>query len=242
MIFSYRRVSTEEQHNGPQAQTDCVSRWAEGRGVQIDEDFCDIGVSGSIPLAERPRGGEMCSRIAGALRADSGLTARNVGGSGSAESPMVIASKLDRLFRSVADAAQTLSSWRETGVVLVSVAEGFDMSSPYGRAMAQMASVFAELEREMIRSRTSDALSAMRRRGECIGGLPYGWILAADGNHTIPCQREQEQITWMKSMRSQGWTYEAIGRSLNDNGIPTKLAGGTWRSTQVRRILNRSLS
>src|SRR5262249_42140142 len=48
--------------------------------------------------------------------------------------------------------------------------ESFDMTSPYGRAMAQMASVFAELERAMIRERTRSAMSMKRTRGERISG------------------------------------------------------------------------
>jgi DNA invertase Pin-like site-specific DNA recombinase len=54
----------------------------------------------------------------------------------------------------VADAAQTVTSFDRYGIELVAISEGFDMTNPYGRAMAQMASVFAELERAMIRERT----------------------------------------------------------------------------------------
>jgi len=42
------------------------------------------------------------------------------------------------------------------------------MTNPYGRAMAQMASVFAELERAMIRERTRAAMKVKRGRKERI--------------------------------------------------------------------------
>jgi DNA invertase Pin-like site-specific DNA recombinase len=48
------------------------------------------------------------------------------------------------------------------GIELVAIAEGFDMTNPYGRAMAQMASVFSELERAMIRERTRAAVCDVR--------------------------------------------------------------------------------
>jgi DNA invertase Pin-like site-specific DNA recombinase len=51
-----------------------------------------------------------------------------------------------------------------------------DITTPYGRAMAQMASVFAELERAMIKERTRRAMSVKRSRGERISGhAPFGW-------------------------------------------------------------------
>jgi hypothetical protein len=90
--------------------------------------------------------------------------------------------KLDRLFRSVADAANVIADFDTKGIQLVSIGESFDMSSPYGRAMAQMASVFAELERAMIRERTRSAMSVKRSRGERISGYaPVGWDFGRGG-------------------------------------------------------------
>jgi DNA invertase Pin-like site-specific DNA recombinase len=84
---------------------------------------------------------------------------------------VVVVAKLDRLFRSVADAAQTITSFDRYGIELVAISEGFDMTNPYGRAMAQMASVFAELERAMIRERTRAAMIVKRGRKERISGM-----------------------------------------------------------------------
>jgi DNA invertase Pin-like site-specific DNA recombinase len=79
----------------------------------------------------------------------------------------------------VADAAQTIAEFDRLGIELVAIAEGFDMTNPYGRAMAQMASVFAELERAMIRERTRAALKVKRDRRERISRhAPVGWDVA----------------------------------------------------------------
>jgi hypothetical protein len=55
--------------------------------------------------------------------------------------PVIVVAKFDRLFRAIADAAQTIVDFDQMGIELVAGAEGFDMTNPYGRAMEQMASV-----------------------------------------------------------------------------------------------------
>jgi DNA invertase Pin-like site-specific DNA recombinase len=75
------------------------------------------------------------------------------------------------------------------------------MTNPYGRAMAQMASVFAELERAMIRERTKAAMKVKRSRREYMSHqVPFGWDLASNG---ILIENRQEQATIRKS-RSLG--------------------------------------
>jgi len=149
MIFSYRRCSLDDMHHGPAAQADRIEAWARNQNVLVERDFFDDGVSGSIPLAERPQGAVMLN----ALKKKAGER-------------LVVVAKLDRLFRSVADAATTIDSWDKAGIKLVAIGENFDMGSPLGRAMAQLASVFAELERAMIRERTKAALASKKARGE----------------------------------------------------------------------------
>jgi DNA invertase Pin-like site-specific DNA recombinase len=105
------------------------------KGLSLVTIFEDAGVSGGKALATRPAG----TRLLAAARKNK---------------PVLVVAKFDRLFRSVADAAQTIADFDKKGIELVAIAESFDMTSPYGRAMAQMASVFAELERAMIRERT----------------------------------------------------------------------------------------
>jgi DNA invertase Pin-like site-specific DNA recombinase len=46
---------------------------------------------------------------------------------------------------------------------------GIDTRSPTGKAMAHMATVFAELERDFIRSRTREALAVRRDHGVVLG-------------------------------------------------------------------------
>src|SRR6185369_11560944 len=110
--------------------------------------------------------------------------------------PVLVVAKFDRLFRSVADAAQTIADFDKRGIELVAISEGFDMISAYRRAMAQMASVFAELERAMIRERTKAAMNIKRGRNERMSHqVPFGWD---EGEHGILEWNEKQQraIAW----------------------------------------------
>src|SRR5215470_19630505 len=147
--LSYIRVSSDDQADsglGLEAQRQRIAAYCVSKGLRLAKVFEDPGISGGKPLASRPAGSKL-------------LAAAKKG------KVLVIVAKLDRLFRSVADAANVIADFDKKGIRLVSIGETFDMSSPYGRAMAQMASVFAELERAMIRERTRGAMSVKRSRG-----------------------------------------------------------------------------
>ena len=58
------------------------------------------------------------------------------------------------------------------GVALISEQQGIDATGPFGRAMMQMATVFAELERSMIRSRVMAGLDRVRAEGKKTLGRP----------------------------------------------------------------------
>ena len=51
------------------------------------------------------------------------------------------------------------------GVALYSDQQAIDSTSPFGKAMMQMACVFGELEREMIRARVVSGLNRVREQG-----------------------------------------------------------------------------
>jgi DNA invertase Pin-like site-specific DNA recombinase len=150
----------------------------------------------------------------------------------------VIVAKLDRLFRSVADAATVIAEFNKKGIRLVALAEGFDLRNPYGRAMAQMASVFAELERALIQERTRSAMDVKRSRGERISGhAPYGWDFGS-GGCLRKNRREQRIIARMRQFRAEGLSYRGIAKRLDREGVRSKW-GRRWVHTTVKTILLR---
>jgi DNA invertase Pin-like site-specific DNA recombinase len=223
LAISYIRVSSEEQADsglGLEAQRQRIAAYCIMKGLHLAEVFEDPGVSGGKPLASRPAG----SRLLAAAKKGKVL---------------VIVAKLDRMFRSVADAATVIADFDRKGIQLVAIQEGFDMSSPYGRAMAQMASVFAELERAMIRERTRSAMSVKRSRGERISGhAPYGSDFGADGR-LVANDREQQLIVRMRELRAEGMSFRGIASRLDSEGVPPK-RGRRWDHTTVKSILERN--
>jgi site-specific DNA recombinase len=218
----YIRVSSEEQADsglGLEAQRQRIAAFCDMKGLTLTAVFEDAGVSGGKPLSTREGG----ARLLQAVRRGR---------------VVVVAAKLDRLFRSVADAATTIADFDRKGINLVAISEGFDMTNPYGRAMAQMASVFAELERAMIRERTRSALGVKRTRGERISRhAPFGWDFGPEG-HLVENAGEQEARQLIRQLRVDGMSYREIALHLQERGIPSK-QGGQWVHTAVRRILNR---
>jgi DNA invertase Pin-like site-specific DNA recombinase len=192
------------------------------KGLRLAQVFEDPGISGGKPLASRPAGSQLLA------------TAKK----GKA---LVIVAKLDRLFRSVADAAAVIADFDKKGIQLVALAEGFDTTNLYGRAMAQMVSVFAELERAMIRERTRSAMSVKRSRGERISGhAPFGWDFGPDGR-LIENVDEQRIIAYVRHLRGEGLAYRGIASRLDGEGILPK-RDRRWTHTTVRSILRRSAS
>jgi DNA invertase Pin-like site-specific DNA recombinase len=209
--ISYVRVSSEEQADsglGLEAQRQRIAAYCAMKGLHLAETFEDPGVSAGEPLASRPAGSKL-------------LAAAKKG------KAVVVVAKLDRLFRSVADAANVIEEFDKRGIKLVAIAENLDMTSPYGRAMAQMASVFAELQRAMIRERTRSAMSVKRSRGERISGhAPYGWDFGR-GSLLVENVREQKVIARMRRMQAEGMSYRGIAVRLDAEGIrPSGVSAG----------------
>ena len=84
--------------------------------------------------------------------------------------------RLDRISRNVADFAGTLEFLQKYNVAFVSISEQFDTTTPIGRAMVYISSVFAQLERETIGERIKDNMLELAKDGRWLGGqTPLGF-------------------------------------------------------------------
>ena len=77
--------------------------------------------------------------------------------------------RLDRVARSVADFSDLIEELTDNCISFVSVKEQFDTSTPMGRAMMYIASVFAQLEREIGAERVKDNLTELAKSGRWLG-------------------------------------------------------------------------
>lgn len=132
------------------------------------KEYTDKGYSGKN--TDRPRFQELVRDI------ENGLISR------------VIVYKLDRISRSIIDFANMMELFQRYNVEFVSSTEKFDTSTPMGRAMLNICIVFAQLERETIQKRVTDAYYSRCQKGFHMGGkTPYGYKLeptVIDGVHT----------------------------------------------------------
>jgi DNA invertase Pin-like site-specific DNA recombinase len=145
----YLRVSTGEQTTDNQRIV--LEGVAERRGWAITNRYEDAGISGSHGREKRP-GFDAMLRDATRRRFD-----------------VLMFWSIDRLGRSTSAVSAALSELDAAGVTIYADKEGMDATTPHGRAMLQMAAVFAELERGMIRERVNAGLARARAKGVRLG-------------------------------------------------------------------------
>jgi len=85
------------------------------------------------------------------------------------QAEVIIATRLDRMSRSVVDFASLIAAAQDEGWEIVAPDLGLDTSTTTGRMVAHILAAVAEAEGEVIGQRTSVALIAKRSRGENIG-------------------------------------------------------------------------
>lgn len=156
----------------------------------------------------------------------------------------VIVYKLDRISRSILDFSTMMNIFQKYGVEFVSSTEKFDTSTPIGNAMLNISIVFAQLERETIQKRVSDAYYSKSHKGYYMGGrVPYGFRLKKtiqNGIHAsvfIPDSEEIVAIKMIYELYSQpGMTLGAVMRALLSSGFREK-RGAAWCTARLSEII-----
>lgn len=156
----------------------------------------------------------------------------------------VIVYKLDRISRSILDFANMMQLFQQHRVEFVSSTERFDTSTPIGRAMLHICIVFAQLERETIQKRVTDAYYSRCKKGLYMGGrVPYGFArqqTVLDGLRTsmfIPVPQEARQVQLIYSLYAD--PANSLGdlvRYLNAHGHK-QLRGGMWSTARLSEML-----
>ena len=129
----------------------------------------------------------------------------------------VICYKLDRCSRSILDFSQLMNLFQQYDVAFISCTEKFDTTTPMGRAMLNICVVFAQLERETIQQRITDAYHSRCKKGYFMGGrVPFGYSLEPyllEGKKTSCYQSVQEEADVLKLIYS---IYQTPDTSLSD--------------------------
>jgi DNA invertase Pin-like site-specific DNA recombinase len=207
-VVAYIRVSTEDQHLGPEAQLAAIHTWAGRQGVAVVSVHRDLGVSGATPLADCP----------GLMAALDDLGAQGAGS--------LVVAKRDRLARDVMKAAMVEARAEKVGARVVSAAGEGDGTDPAAQLMRTIVDAFAQYERAMIASRTRAALAVKKAKGERIGGIPYGFS-DADGK-LVPNEDERRVILEAKYLSSNGLSMRGICAKFASEG--TVFRNFSWNS------------
>lgn len=82
---------------------------------------------------------------------------------------VVVVESVSRLGRNTLDILNLIQLLHQKQIKFVSLKEQMDTETPTGRAMLQMMSVIAELERNLLADRVKEGIAASRRRGVTVG-------------------------------------------------------------------------
>jgi site-specific DNA recombinase len=227
------RVSSEEQRDREtiQIQDEFLRQYSDLYGLDVAGIYSDDGVSGTIPLHERPEG----RRLLEDAREGKFKT--------------VLVYKLDRLGRSLLVIVDAHDRLQEAGVALRSATEPIDTSTPSGRLIFQMLASFAEYERETIGERTRAGFHRALRNGKFPGRLPYGYRLSPDERGLEIVEEEAAVVREIIANIAEGSTLYAESKRLNDEGIPSpgrryksgeRKHGPTWSRTTVADFVHQS--
>lgn len=229
MILSYARVSTIEQAaDGTTSIAEQLRKAkaiADLRGASAFDftTYVDEGVSGSRPLSERPKGKEM---LGDAVRGD-----------------IIVASKMDRLFRSASDALNTAEALKARGIDLILVDMGTSPVTENGTAKMffGLLALVAEFERGRIAERMSDGRRGKRLRNGHLGGIaPYGYRVVGEKklSRLEPIPEEQPILKEVIDLAQQKLSSWKITKILNEKGYKNRV-DAPFECYQVKRIIER---
>lgn len=196
-LWGYVRVSTDDQENSTENQIEKMKEMAAREKLEVAHIFIDEDVTARIPLRDRPQGRILWDSM------DPGDT--------------VAFNKVDRVFRSVRDASDTVHIWQERGIRCIIMDLGIDLATPAGRMFFHQLASFAEFEREMIGQRTREILSYLKKHGRPVGSArPFGWSRKGSGREAryVPCESEREVARRVVQMYEAGMSYRRIGWEL----------------------------
>ena len=156
-VALYLRVSSDQQTVENQRLE--LKAMADRLGWIIVEELADEGISGAKGREQRPAFDRLMKMVA---RKDIDLIA---------------CWSVDRLGRSLQHLVTFLGEINARGVDLYLHTQGLDTSTPAGRAMFSMLSVFSEFERSILRERIMAGLARSRAEGKRSGRPPLDPVL-----------------------------------------------------------------
>ena len=196
----YIRVSTDAQYEegySVDAQKEKLEQYCKLKDITDYEFYIDGGWSGSN--IQRPEMKRMIDNII------------------KKQVAAVIVYKLDRLSRSQKDTVFLLEDvFIPNGCNFISLNENFDTTTPYGKAMIGILSVFAQLERENIRERTRMGMQERVKAGLWMGGgrVPFGYSYDPTQDILVP-NEHADDVRQMYELYLQGYSTTQLAEMFD---------------------------
>ena len=216
--LSYVRVSGRGQADGdgPERQRVAIGRFAKSSGLTIVEEYCDIGVSGTKELADRPGLAALLDHLE-----SNGVR-------------VVVVERADRLARDLMVQEVIVGQFTKLGVRLLT-ADGVDLTSgdddPTRRLIRQVLGAVSEFEKRVLVLKLRAARQRVRKRlGRCEGRKPYG---TAPSEQAVIARMKQLRRKPVKGRRA---SLAAIADTLNAEGHRNR-AGRGWSPQMVHHVL-----
>ncbi len=127
----------------------------------------------------------------------------------------VLVYKLDRISRSQKDTLYLIEEiFNKYNVGFISIRENFDTTTPFGKAMIGILSVFAQLERETILERTRLGLKKRAEDGFWRGGgkIPFAYDYDKATGMLVINKEKKVIFDLMKTLRIQGYSYNKLAK------------------------------
>jgi len=234
----YERVSSDDQRDREtiKTQTAAIDQYlAAHPEVRVHDRYLDDGVSGSIPLTQRPEGRRLVR---------DGMDGRFTA---------VLVTRADRLGRNAGDVLRSRDVFDDLGIKLVGVVDAIDNRVTFG-----ILAVLSQDEKERFLARSAEGMARAAREGRYCGGIvPFGYkvegrkekaVLVASDVVVWGDQSAAAIVRWIYKLLAQGRSCPWIADELNRLGVPTayvkdgrgvrgKRTQGKWRSGRIRNLV-----
>ena len=215
IVAVYCRVSSEDQaeRGTIDVQKDFAKSYIELYNLQLHDYYCDDGISGTVPIQDRPEGSRLIKD------AEKGLI------------NTVLFYKLDRLGRKTTVILDAIQCFTRYGINVRSMTEPLDTNTPTGKFLITTLSGIAELDRDSTLMRMHSGALVAAKKGKWLGGIvPFGYLTDKDGylavnREKIPgLEYSEEDIVKIifNLCGNKNMNCREIANYINALGVPTR--------------------
>ncbi len=180
-------------------------------GLEVVARHGDDGVSGSIPVAQRPAGRALLAdALAGRFQ-------------------VLVVESLDRLSRDQVELERVVRRLEHIGIRIIGVSDGYDSQAAGRKVIRAVRGIVAEIYLDDLRVKTHRGLSGQIARGFIASGKSYGYrIIRVDGGSMYEIdEAEARWVRWIFERFADGAGIRTIAFSLNAHRVPAP-RGATW--------------